>query len=345
MRMPSGYGSVIKLKGNRRKPYQVRVTQGWTDEGKQIYAYLGYFTKKDEAYIALSEYNASPYDITRETITFEEVYKKWSNEHFPKVSDSAVENYGNAFKKYCKSLHKIRFKDIRLTHLQGVIDNCNMAYPTRAVIRTLFRVLFKFAMKNDIIQKNYSIYVDIGKREGKANRKPFTNEEIQKLFKYTDMFEYLDTILIMIYTGLRIGELLDIKIENVHLEERYMVGGLKTEAGRNRVIPINKKIEPFIKKYYEQNKDKTYLITNAFGRQMQYSNYRREKWDNIMEKMEFEKGHRPHDCRHTFASLMDTAGANKLCIKRIMGHSSPDITDQVYTHKAIEQLIEAIDLI
>ena len=78
---------------------------------------------------------------------------------------------------------------------------------------------------------------------------------------------------------------------------------------------------------------------------MQYSNYRREKWDNIIEKMELDKEHRPHDCRHTFATLMDRANANKLCIKRIIGHSSPDITDKVYTHKQVEDLIEAIDLI
>ena len=122
-----------------------------------------------------------------------------------------------------------------------------------------------------------------------------------------------------------------------------MIGGMKTEAGKNRVIPINKKIEPFIRRYYEKNKNNTYLITNSFGRQMQYSNYRREKWDNIMEKLEME--HTPHECRHTFASKMDSVGANKLCIKRIMGHSSPDITDAVYTHKTINELIEAVDLI
>lgn len=295
--------------------------------------------------LALSEYNSSPYDITRETITFEEVYRKWSKEHFTKVSQSAIENYSNAFRKYCKSLYKIRFKDIRLTHLQGVIDDCGMAHPTRAVIKTLFRVLYKFAMKNDIIEKDYSQYVNVGQREGMLKRKPFTQYEIDILFKNVDKLEYVDTVLIMIYTGLRISELLDIKIENVYLDERYMIGGMKTKAGKNRIIPIHKKIEPFIKEYYEKNKDKEYLITNAFDRQMQYSNYRREKWDNIMEKMQFKDNHLPHDCRHTFASMADNAGANKLCIKRIMGHASPDITDGVYTHKTVEDLIYAIDLI
>ena len=343
MRLPSGYGGIVKLKGNRRKPYQVRLTKGFTDEGKQIYMYLGYYARRGEALEALAEYNSSPYDITRETITFAEVYKKWSNEHFKKVSSSSIERYSNAYRKYCKSLYKMRFKDIRLTHLQAVIDNCGMAHPTRASIKTLFAVLTRFAMKNDIVDKDYAQYVDVGQREGKINRKPFTQEEIDKLFKYVDTFEYLDTILIMIYSGLRVGEMLDLRIENIHLEERYMVGGSKTEAGKNRIIPINKKIEPFIRKYYEKNKDKEFLIINSLGRPMGYSNYRREKFDNIMEKLKME--HKPHDARHTFASLMDSAGANKLCIKRIIGHSSQDITEDIYTHKTLEELIEAIDLI
>ena len=343
MRLPSGYGGIVKLKGNRRKPYQVRLTKGFTDEGKQIYMYLGYYARRGEALEALAEYNSSPYDITRETITFAEVYKKWSNEHFKKVSSSSIERYSNAYRKYCKSLYKMRFKDIRLTHLQAVIDNCGMAHPTRASIKTLFAVLTRFAMKNDIVDKDYAQYVDVGQREGKINRKPFTQEEIDKLFKYVDTFDYLDTILIMIYSGLRVGEMLDLRIENIHLEERYMVGGSKTNAGKNRIIPINKKIEPFIRKYYEKNKDKEFLIINSLGRPMGYSNYRREKFDNIMEKLKME--HKPHDARHTFASLMDSAGANKLCIKRIIGHSSQDITEDIYTHKTLEELIEAIDLI
>ena len=56
----------------------------------------------------------------------------------------------------------------------------------------------------------------------------------------------------------------------------------------------------------------------------------------LWKKLEMK--HRPHDARHTFASLMDSANANKLCIKRIIGHSSPDITDSVYTHKTLEEL-------
>lgn len=303
--------------------------------------YLGYFTKKEEAMTALSEYNSNPYDITKETITFSEVYKKWSKIHYQKVSESAIVNYSNAYNKYCKKLYKVRFKDLRLTHLQGVIDECGRGYPTKAVIRTLFKVLFTFAMKNDICEKDYAQYVDIGKRKGEKDKKPFTQEEIDKLFKYVNDIPFTDTILIMIYTGLRVGELLDIKTANVHLDERYMIGGFKTEAGTNRIVPINKKIEPFIRKYY--NPENEYLISNFKNDKMKYSNYRREKFDKIMENLEME--HTPHECRHTFASLMDSVNANKLCVKLIIGHSSSDLTEKVYTHKTLRELIETIDMI
>ena len=340
MRLPNGYGSIIKNKGNRRKPYQVRITRGWDDNGKQLYSTLGWFEKREEAIIALAEYNSSPYDIEANKETFTDVFEKWKLEHYTKVSDNAIVNYNLAY-KYCKSIHKMRFKDIRLTHLQAIIDNCGKGYPTRKIIKALMNQLFSFAIKNDIVEKKYSQFVDVGQNEGKVNRKPFTKEEIKKLFDNVDKLEWTDTVLIMIFSGLRVGELLDLKTENIHLEERYMVGGLKTKAGINRIIPINKKIEPFIRKYY--NPENEYLITNFKGNKMQYSNYRREKFDNVMEKLKMK--HNPHECRHTFASLMDSAGANKLCLKRIIGHSSQDITEDVYTHKTIEELIETIDLI
>ena len=221
------------------------------------------------------------------------------------------------------------------------------------VIETKTKKLKKFPLCNDLLleMERYTRNMTQGEylfKSRKGDNRPITTTQAYRIIKecgekvgLTEIGTH--TILIMIYSGLRIGELLDLRIKNIHLKDRYMIGGNKTKAGKNRIIPISKKTEPFIKKYYETNKDKEFLIINSFGRQMQYSNYRREKFDNIMEK--FRMDHRPHDTRHTFASLMDSAGANKLCIKRIMGHSSPDITDNVYTHKTIQELIEAIDLI
>ena len=100
-----------------------------------------------------------------------------------------------------------------------------------------------------------------------------------------------------------------------------------------------------IKKYYDKSVEIgcKYLIANSLGNQMKYSNYRREKWDKMMEQLELNKDHKPHDTRHTFSTMMDRTPANKLCTKRILGHSSTDITEKVYTHKDIKDLIEAVN--
>ena len=132
-------------------------------------------------------------------------------------------------------------------------------------------------------------------------------------------------------------ELLSIKTADVFLNDCYMTGGLKTKAGKNRVIPISNKIMPFVRNRY--NPDNTYLIELA-GKPITYKKYR-QLFDNIMQSLNMK--HLPHDGRHTFASMADTSGLNKVAVKRIMGHSSKDITEKVYTHKEIRELVSAVN--
>ena len=71
--------------------------------------------------------------------------------------------------------------------------------------------MYKYALKYEIVDKDYSTLIDLGKREKVIQRKVFTDEEISKLWKYKDLY-WVDTILIMIYSGMRIGELLGLKM-------------------------------------------------------------------------------------------------------------------------------------
>lgn len=152
----------------------------------------------------------------------------------------------------------------------------------------------------------------------------------------------VDILLIMIYTGLRPSELLNITTDNVHLEEQYMVGGMKTAAGRDRIIPIADKILPLIKNRYDPGKK--YLINNKFGNHYDYKNYANSNHVTVMQRLNLK--HKPHDCRHTFATLMNNAGANDVCVKLIMGHSfGNDITKGVYTHKTVRELLAEVNKI
>lgn len=337
MRNPNGFGSVIKLSGKRRKPFAVRITTEWTSEGKQKYKYLSYHEKKTEAMLALAEFNKNPYDIDASRITFSEIYEKWSEQEYESLSYSSVKGYKSAYKK-CSTLDKKVFKELRKVHLQSVINE--ITAPSMAeVTKFLFMKLYKYALENDIVEKDYSKFVKLPKKPVADEKIPFTKDEVNYLWENINNIKYADLALILLYTGLRITELLDMKKSNIHLEERYMIGGKKTTAGINRVIPIHKRIVPLIQKRMEDS-HLDCLFLNKRGNKLSYSAFMKSYWDNIVA--EFKDEHTPHDTRHTFISEMDRLGVNTILTQRIVGHSNENIT-QHYTHKTIEELIEAVD--
>lgn len=343
MKLPNGYGSIIKLKGKRRKPYGILKTVGYDENGKQIRKFVLYCATRQEALQELALYNEKPYDIDSKKITVEKLHEKWKAEKYPKIAEKTHQVYNMCW-NYCEEIKDVPFVEIKTMKLQAIVDSMGDKWSAKKAFKTMWHLFYEFANKNDLNVKDCSEYIDLGKKVTKLERIPFEEWEIDKLWDCIDRMDYVDTVLILIYTGLRVGELMDIEIENIFLDKDYMRGGLKTEAGINRVIPIHPRIKPLIKKYYDLaiSLGCKYLITNSQGQQMKYSNYRREKWDKLMEQLELQEGHKPHDTRHTFATRMDRTPANKLCTKRIMGHASQDITSKVYTHKDIQDLFEAI---
>lgn len=337
MRNANGYGSVVKLGGKRRKPYAVRVTVGWTDEGKQIYQYVSYHSNKKEATIALADFNKNPYDIDTARITFQEIYNTLVEKEFPELSYKTAKNYKSAYQN-CKPLYDQVFRDIRKNHLQSVIDDME-SVSMAGVTKLLIQKMYKYAIENDIVTTNYAQYIKLPKKQTSTKKNPFTRDEINFIWDNIDKIRNADIVLILLYTGMRVSELLEIEKDNVHLEERYMVGGLKTEAGKNRIIPIHKRILPLIEKRMEQSKSK-YLITNKSGSLLSYDNFRKYYMRDFLADTKVE--HTIHDTRHTFISEMDRLRIDNLIIKRIVGHSDKDVTEH-YTHKNLDDLLEAID--
>ncbi|MBO4998169.1 MAG: site-specific integrase [Lachnospira sp.] len=350
MKLPNGYGSVYKLPGNRRKPWAVRITVSRKEDNEGNihwkYKYLGYYKTQSEALVALAHYNENPYAMDSNKVTFAEVFEKWSAEHYPKISKSNINGY-NASYKLCVALHGMKFNEIRKSHLQNVVDTCGKNYPTLRKLKVLFTVMYKFALENDICLKDYSQYVNVTQYKDRNpnayNRKPFDFAEIETSWKWKDTNEYISVILILIYTGCRIGELLDLKKENVNLNERWFdITASKTESGI-RKVPIAKKILPFFTYWYNKN-DCEYLLSTPEGKHFTYRNYYDSYWKPLITQMELSD-HRPHDTRHTCISLLTAAGVDDKIIKKIVGHKGQSVTETVYTHFEIQQLIDAIDLI
>lgn len=345
MRLPNSFGSVYKLSGNRRNPWCARKTIGWKDNGQPIYQYIGYYPTRKDALTALTEYNQNPYDVQTSKITFAEVYEKWSEQHFSTISESNVKGYKASFRS-CEPLHHMRMVDIKLDHLQKAVDESGKNTPTLKKMKILFGQMWDYAVIHEIVtadKRDMVRYVDISKagNPDKRDRHPFKKKEIQTLWNAVDTNEYLQIILILIYTGCRISELLNLKKDDVHLQNRwFFVRESKTDSGI-REVPIAEKVVPFFQHWMQ--KDCDFLICTPEGKPFLYRNYYDSYWKPIMDELHMI--HRPHDTRHTCVSLLTMSGCDPRILKGIIGHKGQGVTEVVYTHIDLQAKLEAINKI
>lgn len=246
--------------------------------------------------------------------------------------------------KNLSALHGMKFSEIRKRHIQGVIDESPLKYQAKSHMKSLCGQLFKYAIDLEIVTTNFASLVELPPHAQSEIHKPFSEEEMKILWANTDDFA-VKIALILCYTGLRPKELIELKVENVNLNERYMRGGVKTAAGKNRIIPIAEKIYPFIAEMYNE-KNEYLLIDNAKGIPVKdYMRLRQGIWNKSSVINGLETRHLPHDGRHTCATLLDNAEVPLKIRQLILGHSSQDITNRVYTHKTLQQLLNAINQI
>lgn len=336
MRNPNGFGSVHYLGKGRRKPYRARITVGWED-GKQVYQTIGYAATRREGLQLLADYHNNPYNLERDKITFANMFDKWCESRENKLEAKNLATYKMAY-NLCSSIHDAKFSDLRRPHLQKMMDGVNKSLPTKNKIKTLLRQMYKLAMDMDVVNKDYSDGIEVTTEVESMERVPFSPDEIEKLWKLSETESFARTVLILIYTGVRINELLNLKIENVHLEERYAIGGSKTKAGKDRIIAIADKIYPFVSELYNENNE--VLLVSTRGKTIPYKTFFRH-WNEFMKKYDFK--HLIHDTRVTFASLAHAAGVNELNLKRLLGHSNSGNVTYHYIKTDVQLLLDEVN--
>ena len=293
MRNPNGYGSVVKLAGNRRNPYAVRKTSGWNEKGYPIYTAIGYYPTREAGMIALARYNNDPWDLDKEKTTFEELYKLWKEKKAPKLGTSNRGSLESAY-KHCSALYKMKYKSIKAFHMQECVDGCGLSYSSQGAIKNLFNHLDRFALELDIINRRYSDLVTSAPIP-ETSKIPFTEEELRSIWDISET-PWADSVLTLHYTGFRISELLDLRTADVDLENGTMKGGGKTRAGKGRIVPIHSLVLPLIQKRVNDGGD--YLFGEN-GKKVSNGTYYKH-WNEIMETIGAK--HTPHECRHTFRS-------------------------------------------
>lgn len=348
-KLPNGYGTIYKMSGKRSKPFRAMKTDKWiidpvTGKNKQIRFTVGYFASREEAMIALADYNENPYDIKADSITFSEVYEKWSASYFPTLSNPSSIRTITAAYAYCNDLYDMRMKDIRVSHLEGAILNANVGDSTKARMKSLFNMLYKYALAHDVAEKNYASVMFANGNPIKRDRikevVPFSQEEISLLWDNLHNIAFADMILVGIYSGWRPQELAILKLADIDLENGTMKGGLKTDAGKNRIVPIHPLIKPLIENRIQEssNLQSEYLFNDPNGQQGTYMTYDkyRKRFEKVMKTLKMK--HRPHETRHTFITKAKACNMDEYVLKLIVGHAIEDITEKVYTHRTIEQL-------
>lgn len=340
MRKPNGYGSIKKLSGNRRRPFVFVVSVGKKQKPVE------YFSTQVEAEIFQADYNKLHFhrSLPGHQVTLAELYHRWLPAHIADTdpSDSALASYSNSF-KHLSCLQYEPFQNLKYMDYQKILDamrKSGLSYSSCKKVRSLISLLEKYAVKIELINKCYAPLLSIGKDKAVRPHHPFSRQKINRLWSHCDE-PGVDTVLILLYTGMRVGEMLRLKKSDVNLRHGYIrITKSKTVSGI-RTIPIHHRIAPLVASRIKSAG--VYLIADAGGKPYDYSRYCL-LWRAVMHSINAD-GHTTHDCRHTVATLLDNAGANETAKRRILGHAGGDVTERVYTHKGLRQLRKCIELL
>ena len=355
MKNPNGYGTIRHYKSGRRsKPYgffvstKIKQPDG-TYKNKQVC--LQWFSNIRDARKFQAQYNDHRFNPLQKDATFQEIYEKHVLPDIKTLHPPTQASYKSAYKR-CASIYDMKVRDIKRSHIKSLLlEYSHLSANTLNITIVILNKVFEFCVAEDLIIKNPAKGISPKSIKAKEERTAWTREEVQLVRDNLDyvpginaglrtspvrLTPLMDTLLILFYTGLRIEELLGLKTEDVHLEERWMmIRGTKTAAA-DRIVPIHKEIIPYIK----ARMNGTYLV-EVEGQRIAYSVYRTKFFAPMREHFGIE--HVIHETRHTFSTYSALCNFNFMLRQKMMGHKSLSITDDVYGHAFIDDLVNEID--
>ena len=368
-RRPNGSGTVVKLSGRRRKPFCAKVTldERNTINGEKKRLVIGTFETYQEALNALSLYSLTKNNtiskkeameidpevyqkvqekMSKKVPTFLDIYYILDKDDFSLLSPHTQNNMHGAI-KHLKKLHYLKIDQINLKMIQDVFDEDGSNHGTQVHMKTICTKVFRYAVVNQYISRDddYTSYIRVAKYEESDMHRPYTINEILALKKAGTPEAHI--MLIFIYTGLRINEMLNINRNNIHIDEKcdddgterlisYMITGSKTKAGKNRIVPIHDDIKQYV--IDELLKPEKRLVD------VSYPNFTNRTVLVKVNKL-LDTHHTMHDTRKTFATLCQMNNLNVYIRKKVLGHRMNDITFDVYTNESKNRLWTEINKI
>lgn len=324
LKRANGTGTVYKLQGRRRRPWAA-------SKNKTI---IGYYETKTAALEALNRLTGRSLD-ERYNMTFAEVFEAWKAEHYHNIGDKSIAAYDRAYAIF-EPLHRRKFRDIKTADFQAVIDN-HMQKSNSAVskYKLLASQMSEWAIREELITTNFASFIRVPEK-AKKEKEIFTDSDIAKL--EADGSEAAKIVLMLIYTGMRIGELFTLPLKDYY--KTYVVGGEKTDAGRNRVIPIRPEGRGYFA--YFASKASGLLLLSGYTGQRVANNFRKRDYYPLLDKLNIERK-TPHATRHTYASRARRAGMPPEILQKVLGHADYSTTANIYVHTDVEELVRAVE--
>nr|DAU38351.1 MAG TPA: Integrase [Caudoviricetes sp.] len=375
-RRTKGTGSIYIRKDNKSKPYAAASSV----TGKQVY--LGAFATKREAENALKDYEYNP--VNGFNMTLEQLYEKWiKTKAYQKLGDSVKSNYASAYIKL-KPLYKRKFRDLRTSDYQYIIDYYDnphhevgaggklkyldkngkgtykvtntpkicegLGYSALHKVKCLLTTLYTFAMKEDIVNKDYATFIELPEQE-ETTATRFTEVQLELIKQNVGKVPYMDYIYIMCYVNFRVSEFLELTPDRYKVTDsgiHYFVGGKKTDAGKDRIVPVHPKIQQLVQKCIENEGETIFCRIHGgseFGKAMNKDYFLKYCFRPAMQAIGLSDEYTPHSCRRTFSTRMSAAGAREEDIIALMGHTDYKVDIDHYIIQEVDTLYNAIKLL
>ena len=359
----NGSGTVIKRKYKHSTKYVAYGPARYdTDENENVILIrdkIGTFLSAKEAREAITAYLKHP--TTKYAYTVRELYDEWkSTPSFTDLDKSTRTNWTTCWQKVCScgklAIPDMFMRDMNVGTIRDLLDYyahehievaedgkestlppLSKSYVTK--LKALMTQLCSYAMEYHIIDTNYASLAKLPKMEAGKIR-AFSDLEFAKLENGWQTAVGGDACYVLCYTGLRVSELCKLTKFSYDPKSKMLRGGLKTDAGKDRAIPVHPKILPIIERWY--NASTGPLYPRPDGKAYNKDSFSIGVWKPCMKSLGLPDDLTPHSARHTFGTRMSAAGVRPEDIQRIMGHTDYSMTANVYINQDESTLKEAI---
>ena len=370
-RRAKGTGSIYFRKDKKKKPWCASINCDRKTE------YIGCFETRADAERAIQNYTPGQKNV----VTLEALYSRWiDSKPYQRLSDSSKSGYSAAWIKL-RYLYKKPFKDLKTSDFQAVIDYyenphheegkdgaykyigkdgkvtltpggekkmCDgLGFSALHNIKCLVSKLCQFAMKDDLVDKNYGKLLDLPSPEETAATR-FTDVQLETIRQNVGKVPYCDYIYALCYLNFRISEFLELapaSYQVFHSDETgdipYVTGGNKTEAGRDRNIPIHPNVQHIVERCARRGCET--IFAREDGTPMDKDYFNKYCFKPAMEALGFsDMGFTPHSCRRTFSTRASAAGVREEDITALMGHADYAVDKKNYINQELKTLYAAV---